>query len=325
MIKREHYLDFIGGIMILWMIVYAHFTVVTKYELPFREQLTYGLHLFMPWFFYKAGMFHKKTSFEEVLKKSFSRLLVPYIIFTLIALVFDSIKICLNDGFSIYAIFLKPIIQIVLLGTTSANGPLWFLISLFIVRVLAVLIEHQPNKIQIISFIIFLTVPFIFYYFNFKKFIYIPNSLNGFIFYWIGYKLKEAQFSNKIFIISSIFYFIIAIIAPAFGDIRKNIMYEGNYFVWYIFCTCGIITINNIIKRLKIRDYVLTTIGKDSMTYYVTHWIFLTIAHILTINILHINNNAIYFWTAMGLCFVICPIINYYLPKSKYSFILGIK
>lgn len=321
---RNNHLDFITAIFIVWMI-FGHFSTITKYEIPYYNILNYCFFYFMPWFFFKSGMFHKNISINETIKKGAKRFLVPFICFSIIGWTLDSIIIIIEGKASFFSLFIKPFAQIVYLGSSGGNWPLWFLLSLYFVKILASLVHYSKSKIvYAICAIITITIPFLMNYFKIEKFIWIANTLNGFLFYWLGYKFKEKQFSNVYFIFSVFLFIIITIFIPSFADIHKNTLFQGNYYIWLLYCGCGIISINNIAKRLNISNLFIERIGKDSMTYYVTHWLFLSIAHILVVNILHNHNHSIYFWATTILFITLSPLINKYLKGSKYNYIIGL-
>lgn len=54
---REQHIDMAAGIMIMWMIL-GHVASHANYNGAFFKMGTY-LSFFMPWFFYKAGMFYQ--------------------------------------------------------------------------------------------------------------------------------------------------------------------------------------------------------------------------------------------------------------------------
>lgn len=65
--NREVYLDVVCGIMIIWMIL-GH--LIASCGLRDTVLYTIGNRLFpffMPWFFFKSGMFYKKRPFKQVI------------------------------------------------------------------------------------------------------------------------------------------------------------------------------------------------------------------------------------------------------------------
>lgn len=108
--------------------------------------------------------------------------------------------------------------------------------------------RKQNSILYIICAIITITIP---YYFRIEKFIWIANTLNGLLFYWLGYIFKEKQFSNVCFVCSMFIFIMITISIPSFADIHKNTLGQGYYYIWLLYSGCGIIVMNNIAKRLN--------------------------------------------------------------------------
>lgn len=81
MSQRDTSLDSVGGLMILHMISF-HLRGYLGYEVLDLENVLF--FFFMPWFFFKAGMFWKMDSIKNVVVKGYCRLLKPFIIFSII-------------------------------------------------------------------------------------------------------------------------------------------------------------------------------------------------------------------------------------------------
>lgn len=93
------------------------------------------VEFFMPWFFFKAGMFFKQRTLTEEIHKSFKRLLVPYIYFTVLGTCILWIKQFIYHEFTFRSI-LSPVTSILKAGSVPGNLALWFLLSLFCVRII---------------------------------------------------------------------------------------------------------------------------------------------------------------------------------------------
>lgn len=138
--SRERYVDAVAGIMIAWMIL-IHCNYFSETRLHFAKFLGF----YMPWFFYKSGMFFTPKESTFLIKKDAKKLLRYFIVYSFIgwgvwcvcgltdgSLVF---KECIND----------PVRQFLHHGSIQGNGALWFLLSLFIIRQLAnVLLRKSP-------------------------------------------------------------------------------------------------------------------------------------------------------------------------------------
>ena len=82
--NRNESIDTAAGIMILYMIfthVCQHYHLENSTVYITCEHL---LYFFMPWFFFKAGMFFKIGENKEVINKGIRRLLKPFILYSLL-------------------------------------------------------------------------------------------------------------------------------------------------------------------------------------------------------------------------------------------------
>lgn len=73
---RDYSLDWISGLLILHMII-GHIAGWVEMDYPVNNILFF----FMPWFFFKGGMFHRHKEWKVELNKSFKRLIIPFIVF----------------------------------------------------------------------------------------------------------------------------------------------------------------------------------------------------------------------------------------------------
>lgn len=150
MIKRDSSLDTIAGIMTIYMI-YIHICPwVGISPLPHVGKF---LFFFMAWFFYKSGMFFHNISFSECYKKGIQRLMIPYIIFSIIGwfmfFIRDVIKQEITEQY-----FINSLRQILHEGAVAGNAPLWFLFTLFCVRIIFYLV-HKLKQYSVIPICFF--------------------------------------------------------------------------------------------------------------------------------------------------------------------------
>lgn len=132
---RDNTIDIVAGILIIRMILGHYMTMCNlKYTMLF-ESLN-SLFFYMPWFFYKSGLFCSNRK-EPIayLKTNLKKFIIPFVFFSLVG---TTIAICssLLSGKSIQSIIMSEGHSSILHGSTNWNGPLWFLISLCAVRVI---------------------------------------------------------------------------------------------------------------------------------------------------------------------------------------------
>lgn len=75
-------LDAICGLFIIYMIMTHAFQWSNVTEDEFYVNSQYIFFMFMAWFFYKSGMFHKQARFREVAVHNWKRLIVPCIVYS---------------------------------------------------------------------------------------------------------------------------------------------------------------------------------------------------------------------------------------------------
>ena len=266
-IKRNLYLDNIAGFFIMYMMI-MHSCLFVKddsYQIVGRF-----VYFFMPWFFYKGGAFFKeKGSEKEFVLTSFRRLIIPYIIVSLIGFLI-SLGICLHKGTSILDYLLSSIKTLVKTGTICGEvSHLWFLIGLFVSRLLL----YYFNKYNFVFWGIICSIILIIFIFHLEltQIWYIFYSLTGFLYYGLGYMLREKQYTNSLFVISSLIY-ILSVIMTTYYDQHNSILYSGVFEVALIYPIFACVFANNISKYFMNKKTIFCFISKYAMLLYVTHY-----------------------------------------------------
>lgn len=140
---RIGYIDVVAGVMIAWMIL-GHCKHIPHYYLSFYKYIGF----FMPWFFYKSGMFFSVRDQALLLKRDASKLLRYFLVYSLIGWLVWCVCGLVDDSLTLNSIAAKTIRSIVCRGNIVGNGALWFLVSLFIVRQLSnwILKKNPPPR-----------------------------------------------------------------------------------------------------------------------------------------------------------------------------------
>lgn len=288
--ERKQYVDWVGALMILYM-VYGH--IAQRYGFydnnPISKSLLYVFGCFMPWFFYKGGMFFKEQSLKITLISSLRRLIYPYIawsvIGTIVLVLCNYVKTGDIDLLKVFADFFYSIFYN---GSVEGNLPLWFLLSLFCVRFMhQFYVKIKYNNL--ILFIILFLISYMLYLNGINKPRYLGNICLGWLFFGLGNELKNIQFDRKLFAISVILFFTIEIFYFSNVGFRSNTLICGNYILWFVESLCGIIIFNNVFSLIENRtDFsntltarILSYIGKNTMVIYISHWPILFIVDII--------------------------------------------
>ena len=186
--SRDNTIDSVAGVMIIYMVfthVCQHFGLAQSTLYLLLER---GLYFFMPWFFFKAGMFFSLKDDKEVIRASAFRLLKPFVIYSLLGYVVYVIVCAIKGNLALSALF--PIKQLVLEGSITGNLPLWFLLTLFICRILLNLVGKTKCRVLALC-LLSLVAAFLMHLANFEHPYYLANTMTGLTFMCLGYIVKK--------------------------------------------------------------------------------------------------------------------------------------
>ena len=239
----------------------------------------------MPLFFFLSGFFiHSERPVSEFLNQDFRRIMIPFFIFALIAMMIEPIKrIMLNreslDYFHEYAeIFIY--MDYTHLNNTYAFV-LWFLPALLFGRLIVYLIIRSFNNIWIQSIVIIFLFFCSFYidiYFG------IDNALNAILFIFIGFIFyghfqDEKKLYILFFVLPLLFYFFgtpaLDMASKEFENIVINILYALS--IIFILVTLS--------KKISIESRHLSLWGSNTMLLFIIHPYTNNIGHLIVKNI----------------------------------------
>ena len=306
--KRNYSLDFASGILIIHMILGHIFQWTSLTNNFLYKDLTILFFFFMPWFFFKSGMFHPpQRSLKETIKNGLQKLISPSIPAVIVGLIVYYIDLISQKDFDLIHYFITPIKAFILSSEIIGNSPLWFIIALFCIKLLFSIYLNIKSQYKII------VVIFILLYFNLIKVttfpLFINNILLGFIFYVSGFYLSK-KIKPYIVYLSGIIY-ICCLFRHQIVDFHTNNIIEGYFIGWIIASIFSIILFNytcNAVAKQKIN--FITKVGECSMTIYIYHWPILYLSSIITKYIFIPQNEQFlfYFFTSTILLFLLCYI-----------------
>lgn len=320
--NREKHIDVIAGIMISWMLI-GHCMFFSHQPFPYFKFLGF----YMPWFFYKSGLFFFPKEPKQQLKKDANKLLRFFVVYSIIGWLVWSILGLINGSLGLKSCILMPVRNFIHQGSIYANGPLWFLLSLFIVRQLSnVLIIKKLLPPPILS-ILFFALAAAFYAIGWHNHsLWFGNVFSGTCFFLLGYWLKGKE-NNKILFVISILFFALVFLAYCLGWLsdfpylymHANRMYRGNYLLFFPTALAGIIMTNNLFRILckRVRFRVLEYIGKNSMTFYTTHWILFIVVSFVAKYFFNLETPIILFFILIGSSIIFLPLINVFIKSLK--------
>lgn len=272
---RDSSLDAICGLFIIYMIITHAFQWSNVTDDEFYVNSQYIFFMFMAWFFYKSGMFHKRERFREVAFHNWKRLIVPCIVYSAVGEVVYWVNLYHNGLLNIHEIMITPVKELIINGSLSGNLPLWFLITLFLVKLIVSIVDNYN-----IHYSIVLSLSLVVAWgghFVSERISHIPltllNTALGLIFYIIGKYMRKLQYDKRTLAVSFIVFVAVSYLKPSIIGFRSDVVLEGNWMIGVVNCVAGIVIFNNLFKLRMLQLPLLTNVGKYSMDYYCAHWI----------------------------------------------------
>lgn len=303
----------------------------------FHNHLLHLLDCFMGWFFYKSGMYYKKKPVVYALKSDFRRLLIPYFFFNGLGAIADIILIMnKTNEYTLYSLLRDPFMHTLYHEATTGNQAIWFLLSLFIIRISYNFLDSihiKPIAIAIVAIIIayYLHINiqsnensacFTLIGYNIHVPYYFGNIFFGMSFYSMGVLLKSIQINIFVFILSFFIYFF-HFICPHYMDVRTNEPHT-DYILATFFCLSGNLFYNNLSYRFMNKKIALINyIGQNSMVFYCTHFILIRfISELSSFNRLTSFEKIAILTTVTIFALILSDFIFH---KKKFSLLVGTK
>ena len=282
-VKRLDHLDAVAGLLIVFM-MFTHImqrcglTGVEPY--PFLLRV---LSFFMAWFFFKSGRFAKDVPFRKEWNAVRKKLLVPYLLFSLVGWAVDTVWLLLSGAGGWKTLLWTPVHTLLVSGSLPGNLPLWFLLVLALVRLIAALLRNWRIPAPVVAAVSLCCawlanrlapIPF-----------YLGGTAAGLTFYTLGTLFRDKVEVRPVWIGAAVIYAASLLFYPSCIDLRSNTVTEDYYLPAFLFSLSGILAIDGIaaevMKGFKIKAGVFCWIGRHSMQYFVSHWIILTLCLIL--------------------------------------------
>lgn len=309
--KRNISFDFISALLIFYMVFchvmqWAKLTHTDCYSILQRF-----MFFFMAWFFFKSGIFAKtEGNIKVYVARNAKMLLIPALVFTIIGLPFVWYQLYSMGDYNIIHYTLSIVKSFIVGGNLTGNLPLWFLVTLFEVKVLYVLLRKFMGG-QII-FLLSLFVAYVIYMMNLHRPCYIFSVFTAMVFYAGGNILAKHMYSSKMLVFSIMIYVSSVAFFPQMVDLRTCTLVYGNYFLWMLVSIAACVTLNNIVKYIE--PYLpsfMIKVGKNSMNYYVAHWLVLSYTSIIISKITEDSLGWKYFYLQFFTVILILPFISY--------------
>lgn len=320
--KRISYIDIARAFAILF-IVLGH-TLVHSEHCGLIFKFLYSFHVVM--FFILSGYTFKikdNQSFFYFLKNKFIRIMIPYLIWSLLFLIpYILFGSKVSNDLDVNSTFdLKQLLFNIMygIGSNSAlkqNSSLWFLPALFSMEIIYYFIIRfidRNNKLKISVLIVSIVVGYASYY---LMHFYIPWGLNTVLnlgcFFLIGYLIMNSNIDNFISRwYFTIIFIIIGCVACYFNNTVQCIDYEyGDYTLALISGFCLSIAFINISKYIN-SNKILEYIGKNTMGILVFHKLIILIFQTkMGIISQLLSNSNLYLEVILSLVIVVLSVIT---------------
>ena len=323
MTQRIGHYDILSAVMLLLMMHHHICGICGLVDAPIHMVPYELLYFYMAYFFFKAGIFyHPDKSFKEVCFNSARRLLVPFAIFTIIGYVWFGAQQA-NLSPQEWKYWWWPLRQVFAVGRVEGNGPLWFLLSLFMVRV--IFQTTKGNKwVQIAMIILCFSVAILGNHYSIRPRT-ISNVALGIFFYGLGYLLRDAQYDKRVGIASVCLFVATYIWMSVFGwhliDFSFNTTVLGIHPVWMINCVSACVAVNYLGKFIPNMP-ILSWLGRNSMTFLCIHVLVrdaICTYWLGPASMPSYTNLAIY-WIGI---IVVCTIMSYVLNNKFFCWMIG--
>ena len=238
----------------------------------------------VPVFFMLSGFFNlsndKNLNYKEFYKKSFYKILLPCILFSVFYSIIKVLECFFSDGD--FVLVLKEIF--------SGNlGALWFLYALIPMYLLTPLIIILKNNIEKKHFIIFCIIYFLYssvsgLFSEFSVAWSLGNSFNYLGFYLIGYVIGEKFINSKK--IGKIPFILILIFAVILGFVNSYIIYNFNYIHKFDFDFSINFNIINVLYSILIFILFINLKFEKKIQFFSNYTFYIYLIHPFIISII---------------------------------------
>lgn len=260
-----------AGILILYMVfthICQHFNMTESSLYSMLERFFY---FFMPWFFFKSGYYFKLTSNQVQLQKGVVKFVKPFFFYSLIGQAIYCVHSYCTGTFEWNMLY--PVREFLGQGSVYGNLPLWFLLTLFLSRLVYNYLANHGIRNEIIGFVA-LSFAFGLHLFEVDKPYILANTCSGVFFMSLGYIMKNymSKLAPPILFLLCLIY-ALSVQYPSFVGMRSNHLYYGYYLLWIIYSICAIVVWNKVSQYMPFQKIGFHIVGKYSMQIYCIHWI----------------------------------------------------
>lgn len=295
---RVQFLDTISGVMIIHMVVghALQFGGIHATGTWYDNYVSLALFFFMPWFYFKTGLFiSRRSEVRNFVTKDVRRLIVPYVVFTIIGSAILLSFMFIEGEQDWFHILRSPIIGVIKSGSAGGNLVLWFLLSLFFCRLVY---RVTPERWLPLLLVVALASGTALNYYEVKVPFAIHTVFPGVVFLLLGYYRRPYVLGEKLTklnrgqIVIVLLYVTLLLSFHPHGGLRGNNM-GSPYVLWmagaWVACLAAVV----LFRTLPVCK-PLAYVGRESMVFYVVHWLPLVLTKNIVLMVYpDISNNAL--------------------------------
>lgn len=294
------------------LVVLLHHAGILK---SYEHSIMHVFNFFMPWFFFKAGIFHRfgEKLNKQLVRKYLRRYFVPLAFCSLTSYILTLI----GSG-----IHLENGVLDILKNIYNANGVIWFLIAFLITKILFVLVPDKKKDLYLIASLLFIISAYCINSQTQEIPLVIKEVIAASLYYTMGIIIGKEVFKDwKRIIILTIIYAAYIVLQPSKIDMRMEYIMWGEYGIAIIGNIVGIVLINSwVFKTQNIIPSFVKFIGVESMTFYILHiQIYVVVKTILS----HLSLSEYSSYACVLVTLSITPLIIFIFKKLKIQWLLG--
>ena len=284
MSQRLNHLDFIRGLMIIWMLV-DHISLNYGYikfgdTTPGVTAFTLMSFFMVPFYVFSGYLFSNKRDFSAFTMNKVRKLLIPYLAFTMFGIfVFELYSLIVKHSLDLGFIY-----SFIPTATFNTNTPCWFFISLFFVCEFYYIAYSIVGKLssrwggQFLRLGILCCFILAYLTKNHPQYFGYGNILLGLFYFHMGQELKNYENwikKNKmvVFISAMIIYCVIGFLYPTSLSFVLNILTRGNYVTNLVFSVSACIMLWFVSQKFENTNpgKSLAYIGRISLVVFAFH------------------------------------------------------
>ena len=286
--QRSYHLDLAAGILMLWIITF-HAVNGAKVFGPVDARVVIPFLTFsMPWFFYKSGAFFQENRGRKGLERDVRKLLLPYLRWTALGYLAYLVMMAIDGTFTLQECVFKPLDTLWIYGYLPLDVPVWFVLSLFVTKVIA----HFLFKLRIppvIILVVGFVIPFVLHEVGNPRIpVWLSNISMGLGFFALGFLLHRWEDRQWLFLPCLAGYMAFLMFDTPVVGLHRNVHLGGCYYLWPLFSVCGIVMFNNMCRALgqlveknrRLHFRPVSFIGRHSILLLVSHaFVYMPVLH----------------------------------------------